>query len=146
MTWTITEIAEAMRDIDFCMLATMAVDGSIASRPMSNNENVEFDGDSWFFSTEDTTMVSDIKADPRVGVSYVGKGGIKGLMGAPGKFIHAEGTAQLVRDRSLFQQYWDKGMERYWPEGPDTPGLLLIKVSAKRVHYWDGEDEGEVIL
>ena len=146
MTWTITEVAEAMRDIDFCMLQTIAVDGSIAARPMSNNENVEFDGDSWFFATEDTTMVADINADPRVGVSYVGKGGLKGLMGAPGKFLHAEGKAELVRDKSLFEKYWDSSLERWWPEGTETPGLLLIKVAVSRVHYWDGEDEGEVIL
>ena len=28
----------------------------------------------------------------------------------------------------------------------DTPGLVLIKVHAIRIHYWDGEDEGEVAL
>ena len=30
--------------------------------------------------------------------------------------------------------------------GSDTPGLMLIKVHGGRVHYWDGEDEGEVLL
>ena len=28
--------------------------------------------------------------------------------------------------------------------GPDTPGLVLIKVHAKRIHYWDGDDSGEL--
>lgn len=146
MTKTLSDVAEDMRDIDFCTLATIAVDGSIASRPMSNNSNVEYDGDSWFFTTEDTTMVRDIQSDPRVALTYAGKGGVKGLFGAPGMFIHAVGKAELVRDKSLFEKYWDKGLEHWYPEGIETPGLLLINVKAHRIHYWDGEDEGEVIL
>ena len=27
-----------------------------------------------------------------------------------------------------------------------VPGLKLIKVRAERVHYWDGQDEGEIKL
>lgn len=27
-----------------------------------------------------------------------------------------------------------------------TPGIVLIKVRAQRVHYWDGEDSGDVKL
>lgn len=29
-------------------------------------------------------------------------------------------------------------------DGTDTPGLVLIKVHASRLHYWDGEEEGHV--
>jgi hypothetical protein len=28
----------------------------------------------------------------------------------------------------------------------DTPGLTLVEVEARRIHYWDGEDQGEVGL
>ena len=31
-------------------------------------------------------------------------------------------------------------------QGIDTPGVVLVKVHATRIHYWDGEDEGEVPL
>ncbi len=37
-------------------------------------------------------------------------------------------------------------LERWFKDGVDTPGLVLIKVHAGRIHYWDGEDEGEVNL
>lgn len=142
MTRTLAEIAEKMRDIEFTMLTTRSRDGGMASRPMSNNREVEFDGDSWFFTSEETSMVDEIAADATVGLTLQGKAGMLGLRPF---FLAIDGKAELVRDRSLFEAHWTKDLERWWPDGMDTPGLLLIKVHADRVHYWDGEDEGEVV-
>jgi len=146
MTKTLAEISEAMRDIDFCTLATHSGDGSIAGRPMSNNRNVDYEGDSWFFTYDDRLMVRDIEKDSNVGISYLGSAGLMGIVGKPGMFIHIEGRAALVRDRAQFAEHWDKSLDRWFPEGPGTPGLVLIQVTARRVHYWDGEEEGEVKL
>jgi hypothetical protein len=43
------ELSELMRDIDFVMLQTRIEGGNIAGRPMSNNRDVEYNGDSFFF-------------------------------------------------------------------------------------------------
>ncbi len=139
-TKTLAEIAEAMRDIDFSMLSTTAQNGAIAARPMSNNRDVEFDGDSFFFSDESANTIADIERDPKVGLTYQGKGG---LFGKPPIFIAVEGRAELIRDRAQFEAHWTKDLE-YWWDGPDTPGLVLIKVHAERIHYWDGKEEGEI--
>jgi general stress protein 26 len=141
MPKTLADLAEKMRDIDFTMLSTHSRDGGIASRPMSNNRDVDYDGDSWFFTTEDAQMVGEIAANANVGLTLQGKAGVLGMRPF---FIAIDGKAELVRDRALFEEHWTKDLERWWPEGTDTPGLLLIKVHADRLHYWDGEDEGEV--
>ena len=146
MTKTLAHISEAMKDIDFCTLATVTDGGAIGARPMSNNREVDYDGDSWFFTYADTRMVSDIEANPQVGVTYVGSAGLKGLFGAPGAFIHVEGKGSIIRDKARFAEHWDKSLDRWFPQGPDTPGTTLIQVSATRIHYWDGEEEGEVKL
>ncbi|WP_068071800.1 pyridoxamine 5'-phosphate oxidase family protein [Novosphingobium lentum] len=146
MTKTLSDVAEAMRDIDFCTLVSHTADGSIGGRPMSNNRNVDFDGESRFFTYEDRQMIRDIETDPNVGVSYVGKAGLLGIVGKPGMFIHVEGVASLVRDASRFAEFWDKTLDRWFPQGPGTPGTIMIEVNARRVHYWDGEEEGEVSL
>lgn len=143
MAMTIKQLSEKMKDIDFTMLATQTAGGSIASRPMSNNREVEYDGDAWFFTEERSLMASDIAANPEVNLSYQGK---SGLLGMRPLFIAVEGRAVLVRDKAQYAEHWTKGLERWWPEGIDTPGLVLIKVSGHRAHYWDGEDEGEVII
>ena len=142
-TWTLQDIAEKLGDIDFAMLSSRSADGNIGSRPMSNNGDVEYDGDNFFFAFESAHLVADIKRDAKIGLSFAGS---KGLLGKPPLFIAIEASAELIRDKSLFEKHWTKDIERWAHDGIDTPGLVLIKAHANRIHYWDGEDEGEVAI
>lgn len=146
MTKSLADIAEDMKQIDFCTLTTHAPGGTIGARPMSNNREVEYEGDSYFFTYQDRQMVADIEQDANVGITYLGSAGLKGILGAPGQYIHVEATARIVRDKARFAEHWDASLERWFPQGIDTPGMVLIEAKATRVHYWDGEDEGEVTL
>jgi general stress protein 26 len=146
MTRELADISESMKAIDFCTLSTHAQDGAIGARPMSNNRNVDYQGDAWFFTYEDTRMVSDIERDANVGVTYLDSAGLKGLLGAPGAFIHVEGRASVIRDATQFERQWDKSLDRWFPQGPQTPGTVMLQVTAQRIHIWDGEEEGEVRL
>jgi len=137
------EISEKMRDIDFAVLSTRAEDGAIAGRPMSNNREVEFDGDSYFFTCDDTRTIADIRRDPNVGLAYQAK---SGMLGMKPFFMTLEGRASLIKDKEEFARRWTKDLEAWFKDGIDTPGLTLIKVEAERLHYWDGYDEGEVKL
>ena len=139
---TLHDLAKAMKSIDFAMLFTKSDGGELAGRPMSNNNDVEYDGDSWFFSHGDTRTVADIEADPKVALSFAGK---PGLLGKPGLFVAVEGRGELIRKRAVMEKHWTSDVDRYFPDGLDTPGIVLIKVHANRIHYWDGEDEGEVV-
>ncbi|WP_061936910.1 pyridoxamine 5'-phosphate oxidase family protein [Aureimonas sp. AU22] len=138
---TLKDISDAMADIDFCMLSTRTEGGDIAARPMSNNGDVAYEGDSWFFTYEEARTVSDIERDPKVGLGFQGK---KGLLGKPPIFISVEGRAELIRDKAAFEAHWTKDLEYWFKDGVDTPNLVLIKVHASRIHFWNGEDEGEV--
>lgn len=140
---TLSDVAEKMRDIDFTILSTRTDDGSIAGRPMSNNREVDFDGDSYFFACEDTRTVRDIGRDPNVALSYQSK---SGMLGMKPFFLTMEGRAEMIRDKDRFAQHWTKDLDRWFDQGIDTPGLIMIKVAAKRLHYWDGFDEAEIRL
>ena len=143
MTKTLPELAKAMRDIDFAMLLTHSENGEIAGRPMSNNAEVEYQGDSFYFSDENTRTVDDIKRDPKVALSFQAN---TSLLGKPGLMVAVEGRAELIRDKAVFAEHWTKDIDRWFAQGVDTPGLVLIKVHASRIHYWAGEDEGELTL
>lgn len=142
-TMTLRDLAKEMRDIDFTMLTTRTEDGSLASRPMSNNGEVEYEGDSYFFSFDSARTVADIERDANVGMTLTGS---KGLLGQPPLFIAVEGRAEVIRDKALFREHWVPDLERWFQQGVDTPGLALIKVHADRIHYWDGADEGELVV
>ncbi|KQT52860.1 MULTISPECIES: pyridoxamine 5'-phosphate oxidase family protein [unclassified Aureimonas] len=138
---TLHALAKAMKDIDFCMLSTRAASGDIAARPMSNNGDVEYDGDSYFFTYEEAHTVADIERDRKVGLGFQGS---KGLLGKPPLFISVEGEAELIRDKAAFEAHWTSDLDYWFKDGIDTPGIVLIKVHATRVHYWDGKHEGEI--
>ena len=62
------------------------------------------------------------------------------LLGKPGIFVVIDGRATVIKDKSEFEKHWVPDLERWFTEGMETPGLVLIKVHAGRIEYWDGED------
>ena len=138
---TLADASEKMRGVDFTILSTRTSTGEIAARPMSNNRQVEYDGDNYFFTCEDTQTVRDIREDPMVGLSFQAKAG---MLGMKPFFITIAGKAEIIKDRGRFAEHWTKDLDEWFKEGIDTPGLVLLKVHAARVHYWDGYDEGEI--
>jgi general stress protein 26 len=142
-TMTMEELSTKLGKIDFCMLNSNGGSGIISSRPMSNNGDVEYDGDSWFFSYEATRKVSEIERDRRVSLTFTAP---PSILGKPGIFIAVDGESILIRDKSEFEKHWLKELDRWFPEGIDTPGILLIKVSARAIEYWDGDENGRIIL
>lgn len=132
---TLADLSAKLRAIDICILSTRTEGGAIAGRPMSNNAQVDYDGDSYYFSHGDTRTVSDIGRDPQVGLGFQGKDYF---------YVAVEGKAELIRDKAAFQKHWSPDLDRWFDQGIDTPDLVMIAVRADRVHYWDGEDEGEM--
>lgn len=140
---TLDDVAKTLKDVDFVMLNTHTDGGQIAGRPMSNNRQVEYDGDSFFFLDAESRTFADVSRDPNVTLSVQGK---TGMFGKPPLFLSIEGQAEIIRDRDALAEHWTSELERWWPEGPETPGVALIKVAAKRIHYWDDGEEGEARL
>jgi len=76
-----------------------------------------------------------------VGLSFQAKAG---MLGMKPFFITVAGKAEIIKDKAKFAEHWTKDLDAWFKEGIDTPGLVLLKVHAARVHYWDGYDEGEI--
>lgn len=140
---SLADIAKKMSGIDIAILSTHSEGGQIANRPMSNNGDVTYDGNSYYFTTDDTLMVKDIARDPKVALGFTGKAGI---FSPSGLYVAVEGNAELIRDKATFQKHWTPDLDAWFEKGADTPGLVLIKVHAARIKYWDGREEGEVKL
>lgn len=132
---TIADIAEKMRDIDIAFLTTTTDGGEPAARPMSNNQDVDYDGDSYYFTYQDSRTVTDIAKNPDVGLCFSGDDGF---------YVSVTGEADLIRDKAEFEQHWNPDLDKWFENGVETQGIVLIKVSAGRVKWWDGEENGEI--
>lgn len=137
MTTKLQTLSKEISKIDFCMFNTKDRSGTVNSRPMSNNGDVEYDGDSWFFSYENTKKVDEIGHDRAITLTFTAP---PSILGKPGIFIAVYGEASLIRDKALFEKHWVKGLDRWFTQGIDTPGIVLVKVSASEIEYWDGEE------
>ena len=132
---TLADLAKEMKKIDIAMMSTHTSGDEIAARPMSNNRDVDYDGQSHYFAMDDTRTVQDIAKNRNVGLSFQGEKAF---------FIHVEGDADLIRDKQAFEDHWNPDLDEWFEDGIDTEGLVMIKVAATRIHYWDGMNEGEV--
>ena len=124
---SIKKLNDLIEDIDFAMLTTID-GGHLRSRPMQT-QTTEFDGDLWFFTSSNTHKTDEIEKDNRVNVSYA----------APDSntYVSVSGTAEIVKDREKIDEYWNDILKAWFPEGKDSPDLVLLKVKVEQAEYWD---------
>lgn len=136
-TLTREDVTASMRGMDLCFMATLSADGAISSRPMSNNGQVDWDGSNWFFSNGDTRKVRELTTNPATALDFQSED----------TWISLRGTARLHQDdRALFEAHWTADLDRWFPEGIDTPGLTLIEVVADFAEVNGRPGEGTVDL
>ena len=71
--------------------------------------------------------------------------GKAGLFGTPADDFNSK-RGEVIRDKAQFEDHWQEALSRWFKEGVDTPGLVMLKVHVQRINYWDGEDAGEVLV
>lgn len=124
----IRKLGEMIRDIKVAMLTTAEPDGTLRSRPMMM-QDVEFDGDLWFFTAASSPKVQEVQQVNQVNVSFA----------APDKqrYVSVSGRASLVRDGRKIKELWNPLFKAWFPDGLDDPDLALLKVSVDQAEYWD---------
>jgi general stress protein 26 len=122
----VAKLAELVRKFRIAMLTTVSPDGALTSRPMAVQET-EFDGDLWFFAQRDSDQVRQLRADPTIGVA----------LSSADTWVSISGTAELVEDRAKARELWNSAVEAWFPNGPDDPEVVLLKVHADGAEYWD---------
>lgn len=135
------DLSDQLKKLDFGMLTTTTSRGHLASRPMSNNREVAYDGSSYYFTWADSRMAQDIEKDAKVSVEYQsGKGGGDFL------FIQVQGIATVLTSPASMKDHWHAELERWFPEGVETEGLVMIRVDARRIAYWSPDGDGVITV
>jgi general stress protein 26 len=120
------KVAELIKGQRFGFLTTTTPEGKLTSRPMTLQE-VEFDGDLWFFAERDSHPVRHITASPQVNVG----------VGSGGSWVSLTGDAVVVVDAAKKRELWNSAVEAWFPQGPDDDSVVLLKVQADSAEYWD---------
>ena len=126
----LAKLREIVKDVDICMLTTVDDLGELRSRPMSNNREVEFDGDLWFFTYGSSHKVDEVGRVPKVNASFADV--------SKQQYASLTGRAEVVRDRAKIEELWQPHMRAWFPDGVETPDIALLKVAVERAEYWDG--------
>jgi len=135
----ITDIAKLIAKLDIGMLTTKAPDGTLHGRPMSNNGDVEYDGDTWFFAEDGSRKVSEIETDPAVQLGFIASDAAT--------WINVEGEATIVRDDvDRKRDFWSDDLARWFPNGPEDPTVVLIKVQARHIDAWSRDGDWQLDL
>jgi general stress protein 26 len=124
-TANISKVTDIINDSHIGMFTTINEKGALVSRPLVVQE-VKDDGDMWFFTGEGTSQVAHIGADPRVNVSF----------GQRTEWVSVAGTAEVVRDRAKIRELWNQAVEAWFPDGPDSPEVVLLRVDSDSAEYW----------
>ena len=124
-------VKQLVKDARIAMLTTMTGDGRHVSRPMAL-QDVEFDGDLWFFTYTDSDLVSQVTANPQVNVSFSDP--------KQQAWVSISGTASRVDDRAKAEELWNPMLKAWFPDGLDTPNLTLVKVHAESAEARSGWD------
>ncbi len=131
-------LSSVMNKIDICMMTTVAANGDLHSRPMSNNSTVDWDGETWFFAQADSSQAQEIERKPHVNLAYAVPDDIV--------FVSVTGRGEIVRDDQKKEELWYDDLERWFDNGPDDDNVVLIRVKANYVYYWSKEGDGELDL
>lgn len=123
------KLQELAKRIDFAMLTTVDTDGTLRSRPMSTNGEVEFDGDIWFFTYGSSHKVDEIERQPHVNVAFSDP--------RSQTYISISGTAELITDKAKIKELWKPELKAWFPKGTDEPDIALLKVNGTKAEYWD---------
>lgn len=124
----IKKLGELIEDINIAMLTTVDEDGTLRSRPMGTQQ-VEFDGDLWFFTAADSAKVHEVRQEQQVNVAYAEP--------KQQRYVSVSGVAQLVRDQQKIKELWNPIFKAWFPEGLDDPNLALLKVHVTKAEYWE---------
>jgi general stress protein 26 len=133
----VADLKSKVSAIRFAMFTTMDEHGHLVSRPMTTQE-VDADGNLWFYTSTETDLWQNIAAQPQVNLSFAEP--------EDNVYVSVSGQAERVVDRARIKAMWTPAVQAWYPHGPDDPHVMLVRVVSHTAEYWDGNDSTMVQL
>lgn len=121
-------LRDKVEDVKFGMFTTTNPDLSLSSRPMTSQQ-IDTQGQLWFFTSDESAFVKNLPAQPLVNVTFAKP--------EDGLYVSISGRAMLIRNREKAEELWNPMVGVWFPEALDDPHLALINVDIHSAEYWD---------
>lgn len=133
----VAELRSRIKPIHFAMFTTVDAQGRLSSRPMTT-QDIDPEGNLWFFTSTETALWNDIAAQPQVNLSFAEP--------ADQVYVSISGRAERVVERATIKAMWTPAVQAFYPHGPDDPHVVLVKVVSDTAEYWDANASSMVQL
>ena len=120
-----SELCKLIESIPVAMLSNIDAEGALVSRPMAVLE-VDAAGAVWFFVDLRSSRVEFLRV---VNLSFVDA--------ARGTYVSLSGRGEIRSDRAHIDKLWTPLAKPWFPEGPDSRNLALLKFVPNTAEYWD---------
>ncbi len=122
----VERFVEILEQFETAMLVTRDGDGRLHARPLAVAGR-EVTGDLWFVTSTETSAFEEAQED---GAALV-------TMQGGGTYLAIGGVAEVLRSRQRLEELWRPTWRAFYPDGLDTPDLVLIRLVAHEAEYWD---------
>lgn len=124
-TAALTRLGELIEGLSVAMLTNLDADGVMVSRPMTPLE-MDADGALWFFTDLRSQKVAQLRV---ANLSFADAG--------KGTYVSLSGHGEIDTDRARIKRLWTPFAKPWFPDGPDSPQLALLKFVPASAEYWD---------
>lgn len=130
-TSQVAELRAKIASVRFAMFTTVDQHGHLTSQPMTTQQ-VDADGGLWFFTSTMSDLWQNIGANPKVNLGFSDP--------AVSLYVSISGTAERIVERARIGELWNPMVAAWFPNGVDDPHLVLVRVAARTVQYWNVQD------
>ncbi|MFT3749528.1 MAG: pyridoxamine 5'-phosphate oxidase family protein [Agriterribacter sp.] len=98
--------------------------------PMSRQE-VDEEGNIWFLFSSESDTYKNLQCDNNITLLY---SDVRDY-----NFLSVSGEAEITKDKSRIEKYWNKMIETWFEKGKEDPRIRVLKVKTSDAHYWDNK-------
>lgn len=124
----LSHIVQMIGDIPIAMLTTVESDGALASRPMAPLE-MDAAGAFWFFTDLRSSKVDRLEV---ANLTFTDT--------AAGIYVSLSGRGEINTDRGHIERLWTPMAKPWFPDGPSSTSLALLKFVPNVADYWDASN------
>lgn len=130
MPSTIEQLADLLKDFQFCTLTTSDYYGQLHSRPMTLQE-ARPGCPLWFVSKSDASMVSNLANNNLCNLAFHRR--------HDHAWVSVAGRARINPDQDLIQKLWSDEWQIWFENGRKTEGMVLVEIEPVHINFWEPE-------